>query len=716
MAREIFRCLTDRKNLLIEAGTGVGKSFAYLIPAMLAGEKTIVSTSSLALQDQLVTKDLVFLEAAFPGKFSFGVLKGRNNYLCLKKHTEYAGTGKTYTRFRSWAAKTATGEKSELSFIPRFWPDVCGDSQDCSGRLCSFFGTCFYYRHYRQLIKKDILVVNHHLLIYDLLSEFNILPFHDRLIIDEASDIEEIISTVLGSSLSYSRTAWLLYRLRGLKIVVDHLFQGVESFFKTTTMAAQTVSPIPGHVTERLRNFREKLALGETLVTLEKLRKSTTDEELKARMEATAGYIQYFEADVDDFIAQNDAERVYYALSNGSMMELKSSLVESQNAFRQLTDAYGSIVMTSATLTSGGNFSFIKQRLGIEDFDERIIGSPFDYRNKSLLYVDTALPPPNKGNDDAFQEQSLGVIEGLIDASQGRALVLFTSYRHLNYVVENTAITYPFRSQGDMPPAKLIQWFKDTPQSVLFATATFWQGVDIKGDDLSLVVICRLPFSSPGDPVYQERCKRLGTRWFYDLALPSAILTLRQGFGRLIRGHSDYGVVAILDSRVAKSSYGKTILSSLPEIPVTHAIEDVKRFFDAVPKPTVEKTTNAPDRADTRTGKQSSRRKGRKNEGMPDAAMIPELIQATKSRNGNERKLAASALGKLARNTPAIYDAVGQLEELLVDEKPQVRQYALKALEKIGKVNKSIVKLILDDPDEKDYNIAIARRLLDKMP
>jgi len=716
MAREIFRCLTDGKNLLIEAGTGVGKSFAYLIPAVFAEKKTIVSTSSLALQDQLVTKDLVFLKTAFPGKFSFGVLKGRNNYLCLKKHTEYNGTGKTYARFRSWVAKTATGEKSELSFIPPFWPDVSGDSKDCSGRLCSYFGTCFYYNHYRRLIKKDILVVNHHLLIYDLLSEFNILPFHDCLIIDEASDIEEIISTAFGSSLSYSRTVWLLYRLRGLKIVVDHLFPEVESFFKTTTMTAQAVSPIPGHITERLRNFRDKLALGETCVTLEKLRKSTSDEELKARTEATAGYIQSFEADMDDFIAQDDAERVYYSSSSGSMMELRSRLVESQDAFRQLTGAYGSIIMTSATLTSGGNFSFIRQRLGIEDFDERIIGSPFDYRNKSLLYVDTTLPPPNKGNDDAFQEQSLGVIEGLIDASQGRALVLFTSYRHLNYVVENTTVSYFFRSQGDMPPAKLIQWFRDTPQSVLFATATFWQGVDIKGDDLSLVIICRLPFSSPGDPVYQERCKRLGGRWFYDLALPSAILTLRQGFGRLVRGHSDYGVVAILDSRAAKSSYGKTILSSLPEVPVTHEIEDVKRFFDAIPKPLAAKKTSAPDRADTGTGRQGARRTGGKHKSVLDASMIPELIQATKSGNGNERRMAASALGKLGRNTPAIYEAVEALEELLVDEKPKVRQYALKSLEKIGKVNKSIMKLIVNDPDEKEYNIAIARRLLDKTP
>jgi ATP-dependent DNA helicase DinG len=586
MSQEILHCLTEKKNLLIEAGTGVGKSFAYLIPAILSGEKTIVSTSSLALQDQLVTKDLVFLQRTLPQKFSFGILKGRNNYLCLKREKEFAGTGKSYKKFLTWMRKTTTGEKSELQFIPRFWPEVCGDSQDCNGRLCPFHGRCFYYRHYRQLNKKDILVVNHHLLIYDLLSDFNILPFHEQLIIDEASDIEEVISTVFGSHLSYSRTTWLLYRLKGLKIVVDHLFPEVESFFKTAGIQLQTISPIPSHMIERLRHFRDKLALETTVSTLEKHHESTADEETKDRIETTIRYLQSFEADIDDFIAQDDTTRVFYVSANGNALEFKSSLVESQDAFKTLTDFYESTIMTSATLTSGGNFTFIKKRLGIEDFEEKVIGSPFDYKTKSLLYVDKHLPRPDRGSDEVFLKESLGVMEDLINASHGRALVLLTSYRHLQFAAENITLPYPFKSQGDMPPAKLIKWFKDTAHSVLLATATFWQGIDIKGDDLSLVIIGRLPFSPPGDPVYQERCNRLGTRWFQDLALPSAILTLRQGFGRLIRGHNEYGVVAILDTRVVKSSYGKTILASLPDITITHAIDDVKVFFEAIPERT----------------------------------------------------------------------------------------------------------------------------------
>ncbi len=579
MAEEVFRCLSEEKSLLIEAGTGVGKSFAYLIPAIMSGEKTILSTSSLALQDQLVKKDLVFLRKVLPRKFSYDLLKGKNNYLCRKRLRDYEGTGKTYERFITWMSKTKKGEKGELPFVPRFWSEVCGDSQDCNGRLCPFYDECFYYRHYRKLHTADILVVNHHLLIYDLLSDFNVLPFHKQLIIDEASDVDDVIAAVLGSTLSHSRTSWMLYRLRALKIIVDPLFAVADSFFKKAVIPSQPVSPIPPSVIESLKKFRGDLALKKTLSTLKKHKKSAVDNEQKDRIETTTGYVESFAADLDDFIGQKNKDRVYYIEGNRDSLELKSSLVESQQAFGMLRSVYKSVIMTSATLTSGGDFQFIKRRLGIDGFEEKIVGSPFDYKEQSLLYVNRRLHRPVGGNDETFQRESLAVIKDLINASWGRALVLFTSYRHLNYVADNISISYPFKSQGDMTPAKLIQWFKDTPNSVLLATATFWQGVDIRGDDLSLVIIAKLPFSSPGNPVYQERCNRLGDRWFFDLALPAAILTLKQGIGRLIRGGNEYGVVAILDTRVVNSSYGKAILSSLPAMRMTEKIEDVKEFF-----------------------------------------------------------------------------------------------------------------------------------------
>ncbi|MBN2397263.1 MAG: ATP-dependent DNA helicase [Deltaproteobacteria bacterium] len=582
MADAVLDTLLERKTLLIEAGTGVGKSFAYLIPAILSREKTTISTSSLALQDQLVMKDLVFLKKNLPLEFSFDVLKGKNNYVCLKREREYAGSGKAYIRFRKWLSATKTGERSDIPFMPPFWGEVCGDSQDCGGRTCPFYGRCFYYHHYRRLHAVDILVVNHHLLLYDLLSDFSLLPFHRQLIIDEAPDIEDVISTVLGSALTHARATWLLHRLRGLKIVVDHLFPRVESFFKKGTVSPSPVCPIPDAIIEKLKKLRADLALEETVATLEQRRRATDDEELRDRIETTIGYIGSFAADMDDFSDQGNDEKVYYAEQAGGTLELKSSLVESGKAFEGLLRGYKGVVMTSATLASGGTFSFLKQRLKIDECEERIIGSPFDYARQTLLYIDRDLPRPDNGGNSLFQEEALTVIQRLIGAARGRALVLFTSYRHLDFVAERINIPYPFRRQGEMPPAKLITWFRETPGSVLLATATFWQGIDIKGEDLSLVVIARLPFTSPGDPVYQERCNRLGNRWFYDLALPHATLALRQGFGRLIRGNDDYGVVAILDTRLVKNAYGRYIISSLPPARVTHAIEEVTAFFDSV--------------------------------------------------------------------------------------------------------------------------------------
>ncbi len=295
--------------------------------------------------------------------------------------------------------------------------------------------------------------------------------------------------------------------------------------------------------------------------------------------------------------------------------------------------------------------------------------------------------------------------------------MLFTSYSHLHFVADTIKTACPFKSQGEMPPARLIQWFKDTAHSVLLATATFWQGIDIKGEKLSLVIIARLPFNSPGDPVYQERCRRLKDRWFGELALPSAVLILRQGFGRLIRGRNEYGVVAILDTRLATRSYGTAIVSSLPKMNIVHSVEEVEHFFRSIPSTAYEKKTQAgkvprckQGGSGVAGGLHAVVALGKSN----DPAVIPEIIGFTRSSNGNERRLAASALGKLARFKPEIYKAVDSLERLLEDEKSQVRQYALKALDRIGIVNKEKIEIIIKDPDEKDYNISTAKRLLKK--
>ena len=608
MANEVYSRLKEKKNLLIEAGTGVGKSFAYLIPAILSGEKTIVSTATIALQDQLVNKDLSFLQNILPQRFSYGILKGKNNYLCLKREREFAELSAQFKKFRKWLSFTETGDKDELHFIPAFWSKVCGDSNDCSSVQCPFYSNCFYYRHYRELRKRDILVVNHHLLVFDLLSGFNLLPFHKQLIIDEAHQIENVISQVFGDSLSHSRLLWLLYRLKGLKLAVDHIFEPVEVFFNTPlnpplasrydsqprreVKGGNAVSPIPDAVIEELKNLKSLLAFDSVVQRLMTYKESFIDDKLKDRIDTTVNYIKSLSYVITDFIEKENIDKVYYLSGNRNTIELKSSLVESQKPFCDLISGYESLIMTSATLTTSGDFRFLKNRLGITEpgsgagtsFKEMVIGSPFNYKKQSLLYLDKELPSPDNENSGIFYKESLKTIERLLNASRGRALVLFTSYSHLNFAAKHIRTDYPYKSQGDMPSSKLIKWFRKTPDSVLLATATFWQGIDIKGDKLSLVIIAKIPFGSPGDPVYDEKCRRLGERWFKDLALPSAILLLRQGFGRLIRGVEDYGVVALLDTRLVISSYGSGIISSLPKMNIVHNIEGVKSFFDSVPK------------------------------------------------------------------------------------------------------------------------------------
>jgi ATP-dependent DNA helicase DinG len=583
MASEISRCFREKNNLIVEAGTGVGKSFAYLIPAVFSDRKTIISTASIALQEQLAGKDLVFLQKALPKKFSFAVLKGKNNYLCNKRFREYNENTDVFRKFSEWAVDTGTGEKDELDFIPDFWPRVCGESDDCSSSHCPFYEACFYYSHYKGLRKSDIIVVNHHLLIYDLLSGFSLLPFHSQLVIDEAHQLENVISGVMGSVLSNSKVQWLLYRLRGLKLAVDNLFLPVEQFFGNHEPRGKALHPIPDEILEDLKKLKGLLALDKVERRLEAYKENAPEDEILDRIGTTINCINSLGDVIDDFLEQKDGERVYYAMWNKRYLELRSSLVEARKAFSALRSGYDSIVMTSATLTAAGSFGYIKERLDIEGFREMTVGSPFDYGKQTLIYIENSLPPPAAENSHIFFERSLKTIESLIEASRGRALVLFTSYRHLKYAADNIKTGYSFKSQGDMPPAKLIKWFKKNSGSILLATATFWQGIDVKGEKLSLVVIVKMPFGVPGDPVYDERCRRLGDRWFRTLALPSAILMLKQGFGRLIRSAEDYGVVAILDPRLVNSTYGPAIVSSLPEARIAHSVDEVKKFFDSVP-------------------------------------------------------------------------------------------------------------------------------------
>ena len=377
---------------MVEGGTGIGKSFAYLIPVLQSGKKTVVSTASIALQTQLVEKDLLFLQASplFRSRtFSFALLKGKNNYLCMKRERELqSGFGRSLKKFLEWVAETETGDCDELDFIPDFWAGVCGDSDDCNVNLCPFYNDCFYYKHYRSLPEKDIIVINHHLLVYDMLSEFNFLPFHNHLIIDEAHQIENVISRVMGSTINHTRVMWLLYRLRGLKISVDHLFEPVDSFFDRKDFPLRTIHPVPGAVIEALVNLKEMFAFDKLIRRLNEAKESLGRDDLRDRVETTINYVTSLAHIIDDFLVQGNQDKVYFITVNKKRLELISSLVACGDPFGTLTDAYESIVMTSATMTTSGSFVFLKERLGITDFIELVIDSPFDFKRQAVLYID----------------------------------------------------------------------------------------------------------------------------------------------------------------------------------------------------------------------------------------------------------------------------------------------------------------------------------------
>jgi ATP-dependent DNA helicase DinG len=585
MAEAVYEAILGAKRLLVEAGTGTGKSFAYLIPAILSGKKTVVSTATIALQEQLARKDLLFLQGLNYRPFTYGVLKGKNNYLCIKRFNDYGPLRITDKRFLHWAAKTTTGDKDDLEYLPEFWSQVAGDSMDCAGRQCPFYEQCLYFKNYRRLYRADIIVVNHYLLAFDLLSDGSLIPSHETLIIDEAHEIDDALSKAVGISISPFRVKWLLNRLRGLKIVVDALYEAMEQLFRTEVTYPATssyLSPIGEGLIERLRAFRDKLSLNQIIAQLERRLSLEEDLEVKDRVSTTINLCKALQDDISRFIEQSEDSMVYYLQKGKDGIEFHARLVDTSEAFNNLTALYDTVVMTSATLTTGGNFDFITQRLGLKGYKQVILESPFDYHRQAALFIARHLPPPDR--DEDFLKNSVYIIGELINTSKGRALVLFTSYRHLKYVSENLSVAYPIASQGDMPNSRLLRWFIDTPNSVLLATQSFWQGIDIKGDKLSMLIIAKIPFAPPGDPVYDARCSRLGDRWFMDLALPSAILTIRQGFGRLIRTSSDRGVVALLDSRINHSSYGNVVLSSLPAMRNIGSIEEVYEFFNMTPQ------------------------------------------------------------------------------------------------------------------------------------
>jgi ATP-dependent DNA helicase DinG len=589
--------------LLAEAGTGTGKTLAYLLPAVELGRRVVVSTGTKNLQEQLISKDIPLLAKALGRDISVAVMKGRGNYLCLLRHDSFAKGG-TFRRpdeiplfqaVEAWAAETEVGDRAEIADLPDsvdFWREVSAASENCIGQSCSLFDACFVTKMRQRALEADLVVVNHHLLCADLAvkegSYGQVIPPYDTLILDEAHLVEDVATQYFGVQVSSYRVEELTRdverELKAAQLDAREVYAEVasvrmqaERLFRQLSRGPST-RLAPNWITTR--STEEALALLQRLEGLRTALLAIPDRPesiagLAGRCLTLAGELAFI------FKAEDDSH-VYFIETRGRGVFLRAMPIDVSERLKELLfDDMRAAVLTSATLAVDGGFTFVKDRLGIEPTDELLLPSPFYFEEQAVLYVPREMPePPQPGFVDHAAEE----IVRILNVSRGRAFVLFTSYANMNAVAERIAgrIDYPVFIQGEAPKAALLETFRETPHAVLLATASFWQGVDVVGEQLSCVVIDKLPFASPGDPVVAARIDRLrahGGNPFSEYQVPVAVLMLKQGLGRLIRSASDTGILAVLDSRLIRKSYGRRFLESLPPARLVHELAEVERFM-----------------------------------------------------------------------------------------------------------------------------------------
>ncbi|MFZ5876311.1 MAG: ATP-dependent DNA helicase [Nitrospirota bacterium] len=606
MARAVADTLTNDRTLLVEAGTGTGKTLAYLIPAILSGTKVVISTGTRALQDQLAAHDVPLVERTLGHDVDWCVLKGRENYVCLYRLEDAGGTtahssprDPSMETIRSWAAETETGDRAELEWLgddDPLWARVSVTAEQCLGASCPRYEPCFLTQIKRRAARADLVIVNHALFFADLAAgshaSGSIVPRHGAVMFDEAHVIEEVATAHWGVSVSRHRVRDLLADLRREPLPEDApstAFHGaLDRVHAATDRAFDALRAAAGSdVGARARWIpdRAERAAGAGLDLLARLA------EFRDRLDNVSGRsdgwarlaerVGALARDARFLWRAEDPAFVFWIEVNGASVRLSASPLDVSAILRETLFSSGApCVLTSATLTAGGSFDYVRSRLGIDRADELALASPFDFRTQALLYVPEAFPLPR---DPDFVDAVADEVVRLVSASRGRAFILFTSRRMLERVSDSCRrrVGYPVLRQGEAPRMALIQRFKAAP-SVLFATMGFWQGIDVPGDALSCVVLDKLPFAPPDDPVVEARTAALkaeGLDPFRTYQLPTAAIWLKQGFGRLIRSRSDRGVIAILDRRLLTHRYGRFFLDSLPPAPVTTSFVDVERFF-----------------------------------------------------------------------------------------------------------------------------------------
>jgi ATP-dependent DNA helicase DinG len=616
MARAVQKALLDGRRLAVEAGTGVGKSFAYLIPAVdivsRGAGKVLVSTFTITLQEQLINKDIPFLLDCMPQRFNAVLAKGRGNYLC-KRRLKFAvqrqkmlfeRDSSELEQIKTWADETEDGSLSDLPFLPggRVWDKVRSEHGNCLGRKCPHFRDCFYWRARRRLEGADIIIANHALLFSDLVLKdqgAQLLPEYRHVIIDEAHNVERVAEDHFGIHITNHRIRFLLdglYNPRTHKGLLS--FMNADKAIDTAGRVGREAKSFFNRIRDWYESSREetngrchKNFIDDTISghvknlrsELAKLAKQTDDVDEKFEIARFVDRCEGLVQDFESFLLQKQADCVYWVEAGGgakATTRLRSAAVDvGPDVKRCLFDKYQSVVLTSATLSTGSasereGFDFFAGRIGLDDYDAVKLGSPFEYERQVTVYIEKELPDPNNA---AFIEAGGKVLKKYLLKTEGRAFVLFTSYAMLEAMATElsgwlAANGIELLQQGsNVDRTTLLERFKEDGKSVLFGTDSFWQGVDVPGEALSNVIIVRLPFAVPDQPLLAGRLEQIRQRGgnpFRDYQLPSAIIKFKQGFGRLIRNKTDTGIVVILDSRIATKSYGKKFLAAIPKCSV----------------------------------------------------------------------------------------------------------------------------------------------------